>query len=54
MGTLELMVKGLADIVEQTGATKIKVADYLPALLFVPLIRWLVSLPLWQQITAWF
>lgn len=38
----------------QTGATKIKVADYLPALLFVPLIRWLVSLPLWQQITAWF
>ena len=38
----------------QTGATKIKVADYLPALLFVPLIRWLVSLPLWQQIAAWF
>lgn len=38
----------------QTGATKIKVADYLPALLFVPLIRWLVSLPVWQQITAWF
>ena len=24
----------------QTGATKIKVADYLPALLFVPVIRW--------------
>ena len=38
----------------QTGATKIKVADYLPALLFVPLIRWLVSLPVWQQIAAWF
>ena len=38
----------------QTGATKIKVADYLPALLFVPLIRWLVGLPLWQQIAAWF
>ena len=38
----------------QTGATKIKVADYLPALLFVPLIRWLVSLPLWQQLAAWF
>ena len=30
------------------------VADYLPALLFVPLIRWLVSLPVWQQIAAWF
>ena len=39
---------------KQTGATKIKVADYLPALLFVPLIRWLVSLPVWQQIAAWF
>ena len=38
----------------QTGATKIKVADYLPALLFVPLIRWLVSLPVWQQLAAWF
>lgn len=38
----------------QTGATKIKVADYLPALLFVPLIRWLVSLPVWQQVAAWF
>ena len=38
----------------QTGATKIKVADYLPALLFVPLIRWLVSLLVWQQIAAWF
>ena len=38
----------------QTGATKIKVADYLPALLFVPLIRWLVGLPVWQQIAAWF
>lgn len=38
----------------QTGATKIKVADYLPALLFVPLIRWLVSLPVWQQIAALF
>ena len=35
-------------------ATKIKVADYLPALLFVPLIRWLVGLPVWQQIAAWF
>lgn len=33
----------------QTGATKIKVADYLPALLFVPLIRWLVSLPVWHR-----
>ena len=38
----------------QTGATKIKVADYLPALLFVRVIRWLVSLPVWQQIAAWF
>lgn len=38
----------------QTGATKIKVADYLPALLFVPVIRWLVGLPVWQQLAAWF
>ena len=38
----------------QTGATKIKVADYLPALLFVPVIRWLVGLPVWQQLAALF
>lgn len=38
----------------QTGAAKIKVADYLPALLFVPVIRWLVGLPVWQQLAALF
>lgn len=52
LGAGSLLVAAIG--LNQTGATKIKVADYLPALLFVPLIRWLVSLPVWQQIAAWF
>lgn len=59
-GALTLLAGAIAPLLvaaiglNQTGATKIKVADYLPALLFVPLIRWLVGLPVWQQIAAWF
>ena len=30
------------------------VAEFLPALLFVPVIRWLVGLPVWQQLAALF
>lgn len=34
------------------GITKIKVADYMPALVFAPFLDWLFALPFWQQLTS--
>lgn len=45
-GSLMIIALGLNLI----GIAKIKVADYLPAIVFAPVICWLVSLPLWQTL----
>ena len=45
-GSLMIIALGLNLI----GIAKIKVADYLPAIVFAPVICWLVGLPLWQTL----
>lgn len=45
-GSLMIIALGLNLI----GIAKIKVADYLPAIVFAPVICWLVALPIWQQL----
>lgn len=45
-GSLMILALGLNLI----GIARIKVADYLPAIVFAPVISWLVSLPLWQNL----
>lgn len=45
-GSLMIIALGLNLI----GIARIKVADYLPAIVFAPVICWLVALPIWQQL----
>lgn len=45
-GSLMIIALGLNLI----GIAKIKVADYLPAIVFAPVLCWLVALPIWQNL----
>ena len=45
-GSLMIIALGLNLI----GVTKLKVADYLPAIVYAPLLCWIVSLPVWQNL----
>ena len=41
---------GIALGLNLIGVTKLKVADYLPAIVYAPLLCWIVSLPVWQNL----